>query len=453
MSLFFFLIRVMKNILIAGAGKSSTSLIRYMLLHSETEQWLVTVMDSNMEAILEKTDGHPNGKAAVINIMDQSERQALVANADIVLSVMPPHLHFLLAQDCLQFNKHLITSSYVSEDIKSLHQAAQTQNLLFMCEMGCDPGIDHMSTAKIFDEIHQKGGVIKTFRSYCGGLVAPESDNNLWHYKVSWNPHNIVHAAKLGAVWLENNQIQERTYEQIFHNPGAFNIKGLSNLSAYPNRDSLKYKEIFHIPQIETFERATLRHENYMHGWAKVIDLNLTDETKVYTIENSTYKQWLAQHTGVAVADLENVLTEQYQFTQLTFDLFNEIGLLSDDLIPTTGTEVNASQILQAVIEKYWKLADDDKDMIVMQHLVNYTLNGTEHLHESSLIVIGEDRLQTAMAKTVGLPMAILAHLMLNNKIDTTLINGVQIPIQQPIYEQVLQLLEKQDILFESIEN
>lgn len=442
----------MKNILIAGAGKSSTSLIRYMLDHSIANHWSVTVMDASLQAIEEKTQKHPNATAAVIDIQDHATRKGLVATADIVLSVMPPHLHFLLAQDCLALGKHLITSSYVSEDIKSLHEEAQAKQLLFMCEMGCDPGIDHMSTAKIFDELQEAEAIITEFRSYCGGLVAPESDDNLWHYKVSWNPHNIVTAAKAGAIWLENGTEKTRPYEAIYSHPGSFQIKGLDGLVSYPNRDSLKYKEIFQTPSIQTFERATLRHENYMHGWSKIVDLKLTDETVIIPISGLTYKQWLAQAAGTTTDELVKVLVQKYKFNDLTFALFNELNLLSDELISETVTAMTSAQIIQQVIEKYWKLEEGDKDMIVMQHLVNYEQGAQKKLHESSLIVIGKDRLQTAMAMTVGLPMAILGHLILDGKIHTEQINGVQIPIQPNIYNQVLPLLEKEGIVFENIE-
>lgn len=438
----------MKNILIAGAGKSSTSLIRYMLQHSEANNWKVTVMDAHRDAIEEKTQHHPNSIAAAIDIHNETERKALVARADIVLSVMPPHLHYLLALDCLESGKHLITSSYVSEDIKALDDRAREQQLLFMCEMGCDPGIDHMSTAKIFDHIHEQGGEITSFKSCCGGLVAPESDTNKWHYKISWNPYNVVTAAQSGSVWYEDNAVVQRAYQDIFKYPGAFHIDGLENLTYYPNRDSLKYKDIFNVPTINTFVRATLRHKDFMHGWQKIVDLKLTDDTDSHATENLTFRGWIAAVNQLEEANLEQVLTTRYGFDDLAFELFNELGLLSDTAVSTESAHISSARILQQVIEKAWKLEETDKDMIVMQHLVTYTLQGETIEHESSLIVKGDNRLQSAMAKTVGLPMAILAHKILDGTVDTGIIHGVQLPISKEIYNVVLPLLEAEHIAF-----
>ncbi len=438
----------MKNILIAGAGKSSTSLIQYMLQHSEAQQWKVTVMDAHLEAIEEKIQHHPNGTAVAVDIHNEAERKQLVKKADIVLSVMPPHLHYLLALDCLEAGKHLITSSYVSEDIRALDGRASEQQLLFMCEMGCDPGIDHMSTAKIFDHIHEQGGEILSFKSCCGGLVAPESDTNKWHYKISWNPHNVVTAAQAGAIWYEDNKVIQRDYKDIFKYPGAFHIDGLEDLAYYPNRDSLKYKDIFNVPGINTFVRATLRHKDFMHGWQKIVDLNLTNEHDSHDAGSLTYRSWIAAVNRIAPDELEKVLTEQYGFDALAFGLFRELGLLSDTPVSTEQESISSAGILQRVIEKAWKLEETDKDMIVMQHLVTYTLKEETIEHESSLIVKGENRLQSAMAKTVGLPMAILAHKILDGTIDTTAIHGVQIPIRKEIYSVVLPLLEAENIKF-----
>ncbi len=438
----------MKNVLIAGAGKSSASLITYMLQHSQAQGWTVTVMDANITAIEEKIAGHPNGRAVALDIHNEAQRRALVAAADIVLSVMPPHLHFLLAQDCIALQKHLITSSYVSDDIQSLDAAAKAAGLLFMCEMGCDPGIDHLSTAKLFDEIHEAGGSIGSFVSCCGGLVAPESDTNLWHYKISWNPHNVVTAAKSGAVWYEDGAVATRAYEDIFKHKGDFKIDGLEGLVYYPNRDSLRYKEIFHQPQIKTFIRATLRHHNFMHGWQHVVALKLTNENDSIALNGLTYKAWIAQVNQIPLEALEDTLRNQYVFDDLAFQLFEELGILSDTPILLDAANASSAKILQEVIERKWVLQEHDKDMIVMQHLVSYEKGGTHYQHESSLIVKGDNRLHSAMAKTVGLPMAILAHKILDGTFDTRLVNGVQIPIQKEVYTLVLPLLEQEQIGF-----
>jgi saccharopine dehydrogenase-like NADP-dependent oxidoreductase len=441
---------IMKNVLIAGAGKSSTSLINYMLRHSETENWNVTVIDSNLEAIEEKLQGHKNGKAVVLDINDTEARRAQVQQSDIVLSVMPPHLHFLLAQDCLVYKKHLITSSYISEDILALNDQAAAEQLLFMCEMGCDPGIDHMSTAKLIDEINAEGGDISSFISCCGGLVAPESDTNLWHYKISWNPYNVVTAGQAGAMWFENERVIRKEYKDLFNYEGAIEVEGFKDLAYYPNRDSIKYKNVFNQPNLHTFVRATVRYKDYMIGWSKVVDLKLTNiDDEVDLTKQLSYKDWVANTNNIAKAELDEVLKAKYNFNEKTFELFNELGLLSNEIISIKDvSKTSSAKILQDLIERKWKLQDEDKDMIIMQHLVKYELGGRLKEYESTLVVIGEDRINSAMAKTVGLPMAILGHKILDETFSTEHINGVKMPIQKEVYSLVLPLLEQEGIKF-----
>src|ERR1043165_2417165 len=268
------------NILVAGAGKSATWLIKYLLDNAKKNAWQVTVADGNAAAIEEKTGNHPLARTAAFDITNAKERQTLVRDADIVVSLMPPDLHILLAEDCVLFRKNLITSSYISPEMKALDEAARKEGLMFMCEMGLDPGIDHMSANHIIHGIQRVAGIITSFKSYCGGLIAPESDNNPWHYKFSWNPRNIIDAGKAGAAYLLNGKNKEVNYCEMFQLREQIEVNGLGNLAWYPNRDSLKYLDIYEVPDVTTFLRATFRHPDFCSGWQALVRLGLTDTEK-----------------------------------------------------------------------------------------------------------------------------------------------------------------------------
>src|SRR6478672_1110851 len=260
----------LKHIVLFGAGKSATVLIEYLKEIATENIWQVIVADNNLETAQAKVGEHALVKAVSVNIENADERKELIEQADVVISLMPPHLHYLLALDCLELNKHLLTASYVDEQIKSLQPEIEKRNLLFLCEMGLDPGIDHMSAMQLFHRIKEEGGTITSFKSHCGGLVAPESDDNPWHYKISWNPRNIVMAGKSGAHFRENGEEKRVDYEHLFTNEHQVDIPDLGLLSWYPNRDSLSYAPLYGLENIPTFVRTTLRHPDFMFGWKNI---------------------------------------------------------------------------------------------------------------------------------------------------------------------------------------
>jgi saccharopine dehydrogenase (NADP+, L-glutamate forming) len=442
----------MLTVLIAGAGKSSAHLIDYMLSNAK-QKWRVVVMDSNPEMIAEKLNGNPKGEAAVIDINDDHARQQLVKNADIVLSLMPPHLHYLLAKDCLKFKKNLITSSYVSEEIKALDEEAKKAGISMMCEMGLDPGIDHMSANAIIHGVQRIAGSIQSFKSYCGGLVAPESDDNPWHYKISWNPRNIVLAGKQGAVWLENGKQHEASYEQLFSGSKKIKVNDLGSLSYYPNRDSLKYLELYSLPEIKTFMRATLRHPAFMKGWDLVIKAGLVNETDQFPADNSSYADWTATLLGVANDDkLRENFKKKLGADEKEMKQMDWLGLFDNRRINGVG-QLSSADILQTLLEERWKMKALDKDMVVMQHQIDYERKGVLVKLTSTMIVTGDNRQYSAMSKTVGLPMAILAKKILLQEISTKNITGVHIPVMPEVYVPILKELKKNGIEFlETIE-
>jgi saccharopine dehydrogenase-like NADP-dependent oxidoreductase len=496
-----------RNILLFGAGKSATVLIDYLIAESANENWLVNIVDADEKIILGKTKGHPHTKAIVINIeKDEAQRKALVAAASIVISLLPPQLHFLVAQDCVTHKKNLLTASYVDDNIKSLEKEVNDNKLLFLCEMGLDPGIDHMSAMQLIDDIKSKDGKITSFKSHCGGLVAPESDDNPWHYKISWNPKNVVLAGKAGAKFILDGEQKFVPYKELFKDAKYVFFEGLDALTYYPNRDSLSYIPIYKLEDATTFIRTTVRHPDFMYGWQNIVELNLTDEYKIYETDGKTlaavfkehldkqdFGNWLTNkmmhnlsHTkeilekltqlveaedeaidvGQPVSDsflsvnekgdLENVqlddvknnaaniMAVQMHQNNLTLKLLFYLGLNDDETIVNKGI-CSAADILQFALENKLKLANTDKDMIVMQHEIDYIAHGNKHKVTSSLIVKGVDAQRTAMAKTVGLPLGIAAKYILNGTIQKT---GLHIPITKDIYEPVLKELQNFDIRF-----
>lgn len=433
---------IRKHLLLFGAGKSATVLIDYMKEIATARDWQITIADGDLTAILSKTGEHPLMRAVQCDIRDDEARQTLVIDADVVISLLPPALHYQIALDCLNYKKDLLTASYVDEKIRALAPAIKAANLLFLCEMGLDPGIDHMSAMQLIHRIEKEGGVIRSFRSHCGGLVAPESDNNPWHYKISWNPRYVVLAGKSGAIYKEAGQVIQQSYEQLFDDCTLVDIPGLGTLAYYPNRDSLAYVETYALEKAHTFIRSTLRHADFCSGWNQLLQLKLTDEAEQYDTEGLLVKDFFSAH--LAHYGLSSKIEKIEKHTALSEQL-HFLGLY--DATPINRGLCTAAEILQFLLEEKLVLQEHDRDMVVMLHEIDYeTASGSIHTVNSSLIVKGKDHLRTAMATTVGLPLGIAAVQLLDGMIAE---KGLHIPIIPSIYEPVLLALQEKGIKFQ----
>jgi len=379
--------------------------------------------------------GAENTFAVEADVKNDAQRKKLIADADLVISMLPPALHYIVAVDCIAARKHLLTASYVDEHIKKLEKEIQQVGVLFLCEMGLDPGIDHMSAMQLIHRIQAEGGSITSFHSHCGGLIAPESDDNPWHYKISWNPRNIILAGKAGAVYKDQNTIISLPYELLFDENRTIDIPGEGIYAWYPNRDSVSYSKLYELEDCNSFIRTTLRHPDFCLGWKKVVALKLTDEDNRYDTNHLTYADFLNQHLAFHQLQ-DNTSTKEKM-------LLSYLNLYSDDVI---GKGIlTAAEILQHCAETKLMLQPYDKDMIIMMHEIGYGTEGIKNNITSTLVVKGENNLETAMAKTVGLPLGIAATLILQEKINT---RGLHIPIHPTIYEPVLIALEKEGIVF-----
>jgi saccharopine dehydrogenase-like NADP-dependent oxidoreductase len=432
----------LKNITLFGAGKSASVLIEYLLENAAANNWFITIADADKNLVEQKTKGHPLSSALGIDITNDELRSKLIAQADLIISMMPPALHILVAKDCVAHGRHLLTASYADDQIKALADEVKSKGILFLCEMGLDPGIDHMSALKLIEEIKEKGGKITSFKSHCGGLVAPESDDNPWHYKISWNPRNVVLAGKAGAEYKMEGKLIKEKYEDLFDERRSINTgdSSIGFLSYYPNRNSLPYIDLYDLHDAETFVRTTLRYRDFMLGWKNIIELQLTDETIEYQSDDMSIADFFQQH--FEKHELTDVLakkTEEKFLQQLYF-----LGVNDHNTILNKGM-ISAADGLQFALEKKLVLSPADKDMIVMQHEIIYEVAGKKHEIISSLIVKGKDSIHTAMAKTVGLPLGIAAKLILNGTINLT---GLHLPILKEVYIPVLKELEDNGVKF-----
>jgi len=440
---------IMRNILIIGAGRSASSLIKYLLAKAETEDLHLTIGDLSAELAERKTKGHPRATAIAFDIFNETQRRTEIDKANIVISMLPAHLHYEVAKDCIALKKHMVTASYISPAMQDLDNLAKENNLVFMNEVGLDPGIDHMSAMKMLDSIRDKGGKIILFESFCGGLVAPESDNNLWNYKFTWNPRNVVLAGQGGAAkFIQEGTYKYIPYNKLFRRTEFMEVEGYGRFEGYANRDSLKYRSVYGLDDVLTLYRGTLRRIGYSKSWNMFVTLGMTDDS--YIMENSatmSYREFInsflpyhpTDSVELKLRHLLNIDQDDIQWEKLMeLDLFNPnkiVGL----------HEATPAQILEKILSDKWTLSPDDKDMIVMYHKVGYELNGENHQLDATMVCIGQDQTYTAMAKTVGLPVAIAALQILNGNITTP---GVQLPITPEVYLPILQELEEHGIIF-----
>ncbi|WP_339836552.1 saccharopine dehydrogenase family protein [uncultured Maribacter sp.] len=444
---------MMRKILVIGAGKSTSYLLDYLLGKAEAEKLEITIGDINPQAIPEKIANHSHCSVIALDIFDQDERNKAITNADIVISMLPARFHIKVAEDCVIHKKHLVTASYVSPELLALDEKVKENGLVFMNEIGLDPGLDHMSAMQVIDRIRDKGGKIILFESFCGGLVAPENDNNLWNYKFTWNPRNVVLAGQGGtAKFIQEGTYKYIPYHRLFRRTEFFEIEGYGRFEGYANRDSLGYREAYGLQNALTIFRGTMRRVGFSKAWNMFIQLGVTDDT--YTIENSekmSYRQFINLFLPYSPTDSVELKLRHYlklDQDDIRWDKLLELNIF-DDTRYIDIPNATPVQALQKILEDSWTLKADEKDMIVMYHKFGYELNGEKKQIDSKLVVAGENQTYTAMAKTVGLPVAIAALKILNGKITTP---GVQIPITREVYEPILEELKSYGVNFKEYE-
>lgn len=439
----------MRKILVIGAGRSASSLIKYLLDKSEKEDLFITIADLSEELAKQKTNNHKNARAIAFDIFNESQRHKEIQGTDIVVSMLPAHLHIEVAKDCISFGKHMVTASYISKEMQALNNTAKEKGIILMNEIGLDPGIDHMSAMKVLDEVRAKGGHVILFESFCGGLVAPESDTNLWNYKFTWNPRNVVLAGQGGAAkFIQEGTYKYIPYNKLFRRTEFLKVEGYGRFEAYANRDSLKYRSVYGLDDALTVYRGTIRRVGYSRAWDILVQLGMTDDS--YTIEDSenmSYREFTNSFLPYHPTDtVEIKLRHAQKIDQddIIWDKLLELDLFNANK-KVALKNATPAQVLEKILSEKWTLEADDKDMIVMYHKFGFELNGEKHQIDSTMVCIGDDQTYTAMAKTVGLPVAMATLRILNGEITTP---GVQLPISKEVYNPILKELEEYGITF-----
>lgn len=442
-----------REILVLGAGKSTSYLFDYFLEKSIPEDLHLTIGDLNFDNVPDSIKNHTGCSIIPLDISKDDQREKAILGADIVVSMLPASLHGTVVRNCISLNKHLVTASYVSDDLRSMDGQAKEKGLIFMNEVGLDPGIDHMSAMQIIDRIRKIGGKMLLFESFTGGLVAPDDDHNLWNYKFTWNPRNVVVAGQGGAAkFIQEGTYKYIPYHKLFRRTEFFNIEGYGRFEGYANRDSLNYREAYGLQDVLTLYRGTMRRVGFSKAWNMFVQLGMTDDS--YTIGNSK---------GMSYREFVNLFLPYSPTDSVELKLRHYLKIEQDDIMWEKLLELNIfdaqrtielpnatpARILQKILEDSWTLAEDEKDMIVMYHKFGYQLHGQRKQIDANMVVIGENRTYTAMAKTVGLPVAIATLAILNKQIVTP---GVQIPLTKEVYEPILSELNSYGIVFKEYE-
>lgn len=442
----------MRKILIVGAGKSTAVLIEYLLKKSDSENLQLVIGDIALENAKKVAGNHPNAEAISLDVFKKDEREKAIKDANLVISMLPARFHIEVAKDCVKFGKNMVTASYVSEEMAALDSEVKEKGLVFMNEIGVDPGLDHMSAMKVIDRIRENGGKVILFESYTGGLVAPESDDNLWHYKFTWNPRNVVVAGQGGvAKFIQEGKFKYIPYNRLFRRTEFIEVPNYGKFEIYANRNSLKYQSIYQLDHALTLYRGTIRRVGFSKAWNMFVQLGMTDDS--YIMEDTqemSYRDFVNSFLPYSPTDsVELKLRYSLKIDQddimweklLELDIFNDkkkVGL----------KKATPAQILQKILMEKWSLDENDKDMIVMYHMFGYEIDGEKRQIDATMVNIGRDQTHTAMARTVGLPVGMAALRILNEQITKP---GVQIPINKEVYEPILEELEEYGIEFKEL--
>lgn len=431
-----------KTITILGAGKSSYNLVSYLSKNQER-------IGIDIKVISNQTPKYINDFQKIdfqkIDINDNSQISKQIKSSFIVVSLLPPKLHYQIALICSSHKINMITASYLDEKIKSLEKKFKKNNCFLFMEIGLDPGLDHLSAKKDIDDLNKKGKILG-FESYTGGLIKKNKENP-WGYKFTWNPMNVITAGVDGAKYLDDGKIIDVPYDKIFSSVKNIKFKNSDLYEGYPNRDSLKYRSLYKLENVKTLKRGTLRHPGFCKSWNVLVNLGLTDD--INTIKNPkletyfdffNYKLNLSDFEKVKKYIKKNFLIES---DSKEFKNLNWLGLFSNYKLLNRSKK--ASHLLMEILKNRWKLKKDDIDIVVMYHSFIYKENNHFKRKESFMKIEGKNNLETAMSKTVGLPIALLIELIIKKNLE---FKGVFLPFDEIIYNPLLSKLEDNGITF-----
>jgi saccharopine dehydrogenase-like NADP-dependent oxidoreductase len=430
----------MKKVLILGAGMVVNPIVRYLL----DKNFVVTVATRTKSKAEEMIAGHPNGRAVAWTVEQEAELDQMIADHDLTVSLLPYLYHVMVAKKCIRLKKNMVTTSYVKPEMKALDAEAKAAGIIILNELGLDPGIDHMSAMRIIDHIHGKGGKVEEFYSFCGALVAPEVEENPFHYKFTWAPKGVVMAGNNDGNFLKDGVVKYVPTEQLFRNPLKVDFPKVGLLDVYPNRDSLPYVELYGIPEAKTIMRGTFRYE----GWCEIIDalkvLKLITYEK-FNMEGLSYAGFMAKMIGETSA--ENIVAKVaaklgVKINARAIVAMEWLGLFSNE--PMNRKEDSSFEVVSDLMIAKMMIQPAERDMVVMQHtfLATYP-DGKQEVVKSRMLDFGTLKTDTSVARTVALPAACGVEMILEGKID---VKGVYIPVIPAIYNPILDQLETMNI-------
>ncbi|UCE58168.1 MAG: saccharopine dehydrogenase NADP-binding domain-containing protein [Phycisphaerales bacterium] len=436
---------MMKKVLVLGAGLVTRPLVRHLLNQPDFKVTVASRTVSKAEALV---DGHPDGTTLTLLAGETDKLEKLISEHDLSISLLPAPLHPVVAELCIKHKKHMVTTSYVGPKMQELDGPAKQAGIMVLNEIGVDPGIDHMSAMRIIDDVRKRGGKVSSFKSYCGGLPAPADNDNPWGYKFSWSPRAVCTAGKNSACYRLNGERVDIPGPQLFtDNRHGMDIEGIGYLESYPNRDSLGYIDIYGLEGIDTMFRGTFRYPGWCETLKKVVDLGLLEETPATYQPGTTFAQFMGTFVkNPGSGDVRKDLAAQLGIEESSaiLDRFEWLGLFSDEEVGITDRETTPLDILANRMELKMPYRKGERDMIVLCHdfFAKFPSGPDEHI-TSTLIDYGQVEGDSSMARTVSLPAAVGAKLILAGKV---MLPGVHVPVIPEIYNPVLDELATMDI-------
>ena len=425
----------MKKFLVLGGGMVVRPLVKYLLGKEDAKVIVATRTVNKAEAMISGFED--KGKAVAWTIDKIDELREMVENSDVIISMLPYKYHVDVARICLEKNKHLITTSYVKPEMQSFDQEARSKKLIFLNELGLDPGIDHMIAMEAIHKIENGNGKVTQFYSYCGALPAPDFSDNPFKYKFSWSPKGVVLAAKNSAKYLKDNKVVELHTEELFSHPFYIDIETIGKLEVYPNRDSLHYIELYGIEGVKDMFRGTLRYPHWSELWTAIKKINILDENKMDTTGLS-YRGLIAKLNSLNEADVEEELKNKYNVSDEIIEKLRWVGLFSDKEIPHASS--SPIDLFVELLTEKLMLKGNEKDMVVLKNDITAVYDDRKEIHHLTLIDFGSPDTDTSVARTVGIPAAIGAYLVASKVIDVA---GVHIPVIPEIYKPILEELDR----------
>ena len=432
----------MKKVLILGAGLVARALVHYLLAQEGFEVKVASRTLGKAQALVGDAK---NGSAEQLDVDNQVELERLIGEADLSISLLPYVYHPLVAKLCIKHKKAMVSASYVKEEMKALDVAAREAGIVLLNEIGVDPGIDHMSAMQVIDHIKTSGGKLVSFSSYCGGLPAPDANDNPFGYKFSWSPRGVILAGKNPPQYLKEGKVVSISGEDLFSHHWPVEIEGFGTLEGYPNRDSLPYIETYGVHGVNNMFRGTLRYPGWCETMNKISELGLLNEKERPDLAGLTFGEFTSRLIDSARDNLKRDLAAFLDLSpdsRVLSDL-EWLGFLGDEPLPQavhSPLDVLAARMLEKM-----RYAPGERDLLVMQHKFIARYPDRTEKTTSTMINYGIPHGDSSMCRLVGLPVAVAAKMILQGKIDLV---GVQVPVVSEIYEPVLAELKQMGISF-----